>query len=54
MNPDQTADQSYMDLHCLPKRLKIFQQTTKAYDFFVICALRLTNMSSLFIRSGFS
>ena len=34
-------EQSDLDLHCLSKRLQIFQQTTKAYDFFVICALRV-------------
>ena len=33
MDPD-------MDLHCLSKRLQILQQTTKAFVFFVICALR--------------
>ena len=31
--------QSDMDLHLLPKRLQIFQQTTKAYNF--VCDVRL-------------
>ena len=32
-------EQSGLKLHGLSKRLQIFQQTTKAYDFFfVICA----------------
>ena len=34
-------EQSDLDLHCLSKRLQIFQETTKTYDFFVICALRV-------------
>ena len=34
-------EQSDQDLHCLSKRLQIFQQMTKAYNFFVICALRV-------------
>ena len=32
---------SDLDLHCLSKRLQIFQQTTKAYNFFVIFALKI-------------
>ena len=38
MDPDEQSD---LDLHCLSKRLQTFQQTTKEYDFFVICALRV-------------
>ena len=33
MDPDQNAPTD-LDLHCLSKRLQLFQQTTKAYDFF--------------------
>ena len=39
MAPKQ--EKSDLALHCLSKRLQIFQQTTKANDFFVICALRV-------------
>ena len=35
------AVQSDLDLHCLLKRLQIFQQMTKAYNFFMICAFRV-------------
>ena len=38
MDPEEQYD---LDLHCLLKRLYIFQQTTKAYNFSVICALRV-------------
>ena len=38
VDPYQTAPDH--DHHCLPKRLKIFQKTAKAYVF-VICALRV-------------
>ena len=31
-------EQSDLDLRGLSKMLRIFQQTTKAYDYFVICA----------------
>ena len=46
MDPDQTAptgvqEQSYLDLHFLQKRLQIFQETAKAYNLFVMCALRV-------------
>ena len=43
MDLDQTApkEQSDLNLHCLSKMLQIFQQTTKAYNFFVICVLGL-------------
>ena len=34
-------EQSDLDLHCLSKRLQIFQQATKAYDVFAICALNV-------------
>ena len=34
-------EQSDLDLHCLSKRLQIFQQTTKAYSFFGILSLRV-------------
>ena len=37
VKPDQTD----LDLYCLSKRLQIFQQTTKTYDIFVICVLRV-------------
>ena len=40
-------EQPGLDLHCSSKRL----QTTKAYDCFEICALRLINVSSVHIRS---
>ena len=39
VDPDQ--EQSDLDLHCLSKSLQTFQQTTKTYDFFMICALRV-------------
>ena len=38
VDPDK-PEQSDLDLHILSKRLQIFQQTTKAYDFSVKCAL---------------
>ena len=41
MDPDQTT----LDLHCLSKRLKIFQQPTNTYDL---------DVGSVYIRSGFS
>ena len=34
-------NQSDLDLHCLLRRLQIFQQTTKTHNFIVICALRV-------------
>ena len=34
-------EKSDLYLHCLSKRLQTFQKTTKAYDFFVICLVRV-------------
>ena len=36
-------EQSDLDLHCLSKRLQIFQQMPKANLFFMICPLRVNN-----------
>ena len=49
MDPEQPD----LDPHCLSKRLQIFQHTTKAYDFLLICARRVNNAVHCIIRSEF-